>query len=317
MDKGKVSKINEDYFGTDKSKNYLKDDYFSVLRGAIVRSILIELYRELDKTRHNKQDLPGGGTAYGDFDPDNAGFFANIFSVYQKGWMIEVRILLGGLKNKNRGGREAGTGGRFIDEVAELSTDDFIKYYIESDGIIIPRCLSSKFREGGPHNRASFIKDNSDVINELVLSLTNKAKKFQSQGYYHKIIKDYEAIEFHKDNRPDKYSIHKEPIDVPFSNGHIIIRRPRAGVEIHFIAQCLNEFAEIISIYQRLVGENTSFVKDVWPLDVFILRTLNLFAKALPNNTAEKLGKDMVKHLRPALAIVGWDHQNSTSPKLR
>ena len=80
----KIGEINEEYFGTDRSRNYLKDDYSRVLRGTIVRSILVELFVELSRERRNKRELPEGGTAYGDFDPDNAGFFANFFDTYQK-----------------------------------------------------------------------------------------------------------------------------------------------------------------------------------------------------------------------------------------
>ena len=139
-----IATINQEYFGTDKSRNYLKNDFSSVLKGTIVQSILVEVFRELNKERSNTRDLPDDGKAYGDFDPNNAGFFANIFDSYQKGWMIDVRMLLGGRKNKNRGGREAGTGGRFVDDLVSLSADDFMEYYIQPDSVTIPRCLLEK-----------------------------------------------------------------------------------------------------------------------------------------------------------------------------
>ena len=81
MATARVARINQEYFGTDKSRSYLKNDFSSVLKGTIVRSILVEVFRELNKERSNTRDLPDGGKAYGDFDPDNAGFFANIFDL--------------------------------------------------------------------------------------------------------------------------------------------------------------------------------------------------------------------------------------------
>ncbi len=312
----RIVKINEEYFGTDRSKNYLKDDFTRVLKGTVVRSILVELFVELSKERRNTRDLPNGGIAYGDFDPDNAGFFANIFGSYQKGWMIDVRMLLGGRKNKNRGGREAGTGGRFIDELVGLSADDFMEYYIKPDSVTIPRCLLGKLFSEKPDDTVTFLKSNKDIIENVVADLIGKAKKFQSKGYHNKIIKDYEALELHKDNRPEKYDLRAEPTDFPFSNGTMMVRSPKATVAIREIAQCLNDFAEVIGTYQLLVGKNTDFFGSNWPLDVFISRTLDLFAKDLPENTVEKIGKDVVKYLHPSVHIAGWDHEKFSNPKM-
>lgn len=313
---GTIVKINEEYFRENRSRNYLKDDFSRVLRGTVVRSILIELFIELSKERHNKRDLPNGGVAYGDFDPDNAGFFVNLFDTYQKGWMVDVRILLGGRKNKNKGGREAGTGGRFIDELVSLSTSDFMDYYIRSNGISIPRCLFGKLMEKEPDDKVTFLKANQNIIESIAADLVGRAKKFQDKGYHSKIVKDYEAIEFHKDNRPDKYNIRKDTTDFPFSNGYITIRRPKSRIEIQQIAQCLNEFAEIISVYQLLIGKNTSFLgSGWWPLDVFISRTLELFVKDLPGDTVEKIGKEIVQYLHSSIDIVGWEHRKFIEQK--
>lgn len=309
MEANKVAKINEEYFGSDKSKNYLKDDYNKVLRGTVVRTILVEILVELSKKRHNKRELPKGGIAYGDFDPDNAGFFANIFDTYQKGWMIDVRMLLGGKKNKNRGGREKGTGGRFIDDIVHLSADDFMEYYIKPDGVTIPKCLLGKAITENPTDSVAFVKNNKDIIVNVLDNLVDKAKRFQSKGYHNKIIRDYEALEFHKDNRPDKYDVRKETTDFPFANGYMTVRSLKASIEIKEIAECLNEFAEIIGTYQLLVGKNTNFFGATWSLDIFIERTLDLFTKELPNDTVEKIGQDIVRYLHPAIDIVGWDHK--------
>lgn len=311
----RIAKINEEYFGTDRSKNYLKDDFSRVLKGTVVRSILVEIFIELNKKRHNTRGLPNGGKAYGDFDPDNAGFFANIFGSYQKGWMIDVRILLGGRKNKNRGGREAGTGGRFIDELVSLSADDFMDYYIKPNSVTIPRCLLGKLFSEKPDDKVVFLNSNKDIIEGVVADLTDRAKRFQSKGYHNKIIKDYEALELHKDNRPEKYDLHTEPTDFPFSNGTMTVRSSKATVAIKEIAQCLNEFAEIIGTYQLLVGKNTDFFGSNWPLDVFISRTLDLFVKDLSESAVEKIGKDVVKYLHPSIHIAGWDHKKFSNLK--
>lgn len=305
----KISKINEEYFGTDRSRNYLKDDFSRVIKGTIVRSILVELFVELNKERRNIRDLPDGGKAYGDFDPDNAGFFANIFDSYQKGWMIDVRMFLGGKKNKKRGGREAGTGGRFIDDLVDLSTDDFMDHYIKPGSVTVPRCLSEKLSSEEPDDKVTFLKSNEGIVEAIAADLIDKAKKFQSKGYHSKIIKDYEALELHKDNRPEKYDIRTEPTDFPFSNGTITVRSPKATVAIKEIAQCLNEFAEIIGTYRLLVGRNTDFIGSNWALDVFISRTLDLFVKDLSESAIEKIGKDIVKYLHPSIDLVGWNHK--------
>ncbi len=305
----KISRINEEYFGKDRSRNYLKDDFAKVLRGTIVRSILVELFVELSKERRNKCELPDGGTAYGDFDPDNAGFFANIFEVYQKGWMIDVRILLGGKKNKVKGGREAGSGGRFVDELTKLTADDFIDYYITPDIVRAPMFLLEKILRKKPKDKIAFIRESRRLIDGLADQLVSKAKDFQSKGYYDKVMKDYEALEFHKDNRPDKHDIREEVADLPYSNGAITIRRPKSKVEIHYIAQCLNDFAEIIRIYQTLDGRDTAFFGSNWPLDVFIDRTLDLYVKEIPEDMKRKIGEDIVKYLHPSIDIVAWEHK--------
>lgn len=311
----RISKINKEYFGTDKSRNYLKNDFSNVLKGTVVRSVLVEVFRELNKERSNTKDLPDGGKAYGDFDPDNAGFFANIFDSYQKGWMIDIRMLLGGRKNKNRGGREAGTGGRFIDDLVGLSADDFMKYYIQPDSVTIPRCLLEKLFSEDPDDKVAFLRSNKSTIEDVVADLIDKARKFQSENYHNKIIKDYEALALHKDNRPDKYDIRTEPLDFPFSNGTMTVRSQKATIAIREIAQCLNEFAEIIGTYQLLVGKNTDFFGSNWSLDVFISRTLDLFVKDLPESAVEKIGKDVVKYLHPSINIAGWDHKKFSNSK--
>ncbi len=309
----KIAKINDEFFGLDKSKTYIKDDFYSALRGTIVRSILIELLIELNKNRTKKQNLPDGATAFGDFDPDNAGFFADIFYTYEKGWMLDFRILLGGRRRKvedsNMRTREKGSGGKFIDDLTELVTDDFMNYYIQPDRTIVPNFLLQKIIKENSTNTSKFITDNYGTIDAMVALLVAKAKEFQSKGYHEKIIKDYEALELHKDNCPEKYNIRTEDTtDFPFVN-KTTIRSPKSRIAIRHITTCLNDFAEIIYIYQKLVSKNTSFLNASWPLDTFVDRTLKLFVKELPQDIKAKISNDVIKYLHTSIDLVAWDHK--------
>lgn len=304
-----IENIKTEYFGSNRSHNYIKDDFIKVLRGTIVRSILIELFIELNKDRHNKRELPEGGIAFGDFDPDNAGFFANIFDTYQKGWMLDVRMFLGGKKNKE-GNREKGSGGKFIDDISKLSTDDFINYYIQPEKIITPPFLFRKLVAENPDNKLEFVEKNRTDIGTVVDELTKKARSFQSKGYFNKIIKEYESLEFHKDNRPDKYNLRDEPGEFPFGNGTIIVRSPKSTIAIKEIAACLNDFAEVITYFQALVGDKTDFISTGWPLDAFIDRTFALYAKEVSQATKDKIGNDVIKYLHESIDLVHWDHKN-------
>lgn len=324
---GKVTAINTEYFGEDRSKTYLKDDFTKVLRGTVMRSILVDVFFELDKNRHNERDLPNGGKELGDFDPDNAGFFANVFDTFQKGWMLDVRILLGGNKKKQKKSwtlrslflfrkdkkvhqkREAGSGGKFIDDITKLSVDDFFHFYIGPDHVIIPPILFWKAIKENPRDKVAYINNNRKIINEAFSSLRNKAKKFQDKGYFNKIMKDYESLEFHKDNRPEKYDLREEATDFPFTNGTMTVRSPKASIAIKEIATCLNDFAEIIAIYQTLVGKNTSFIGSNWPLDVYIARTFALFSKDIPEEVKTKTANDIVKYLHKSIDLIHWDHR--------
>ncbi len=301
--------IKTEYFGSDRSSNYLKDDFIKVLRGTVMRSVLIELFVELNKDRRNKRELPGGGIAFGDFDPDNAGFFANIFDTYQKGWMLDVRMFLGGKKNKD-GNREKGSGGKFIDDIAKLSPDDFMSYYIQPGKITIPPFLLRKLIAENPDNKTKFMNKNLTDITTVSNELIKKAKNFQSKAYFNKIMKEYESLEFHKDNRPDKYELRNEPGDFPFGNGTITVRSPKSTIAIKEIAACLNDFAEVITFFQALVGDKTDFIGTSWPLDVYIDRTFALYAKEVPQATKDKIGNDVIKYLHKSIDLVHWDHKN-------
>ena len=89
-----VSDINKEYFGEDKKKTYIKDDFTETLRAAIQREVILHILVEVSKSRHSKEEHENGSVSFGDFDPDNAGLLMNIFETYEKGFMLDVRQLL-------------------------------------------------------------------------------------------------------------------------------------------------------------------------------------------------------------------------------
>ena len=69
----------------------------------------------------------------------------------------------------------------------------------------------------------------------------------------------------------------------------------------------MNNFAEIIKIYQSLVG-GTDFIGSNCSLEVYIERTFSLFSKKMPEESKKKVVEDVIKYLCPSLNIVGWVH---------
>jgi hypothetical protein len=303
----RVTIINEEYFGEDRSKTYLKDDFSAVLRAVVQRGVILDVFLEASRARHNKEELEDGGTAFGDFDPDNAGFLSSIFETYQKGLMVDVRQLLTP--------KETGTGGKFIKDIQKLNVDDFVDFYKNSkpDSTNIPPLLLVDFMNARSKDKsikgADFIDSNRTKIEQAVKDLVAKAKQLQSKGYFNKIVRDYQALEFHKDNRPEKYDTREGATDFPFMNGKMTIRSRKSKVEIKSIDECLNDFAEIVMIYQSLVSKNTNFLGSNWPLDTYIERTFALFSKEIPDSTKKKAAQDIVKYLHKSIDIVGWDHR--------
>ncbi len=270
--------------------------------------MIIEVLVEASKARHNKKEHDDGSTSHGDFDPDNAGPLSSIFGTYQNGLMVDVRQLLTP--------KEAGAGGKFIKAIQKLTTDDFIKYYKNntSGSTSIPPLLFIDFINTREKDKsiqgADFIDNNRMVIEAAVDKLVAKARAFQSKNYFDKIVVDYQAYEFHKDSRPEKYDVREEDMDFPFSNGKMTVRRRKSSVEIKSITACLNDFAEIVTIYQRLVGKNTSFLSSNVPLDTYVQQTFAVFAKDIPESTQKKTVQSVVTHLHKSIDIAGWDHSN-------
>lgn len=305
-----VSDINTEYFGKDRRKNYLKDDFSRVLCGMIQRDVILHVILECSKARHNEKrttDSNGNESiAYGDFDPDNAGFLYSILDVYEKGLMVDVRQLLIHT--------EAGAGGKFIKDVASLTVDDFIDYYKHSkDGsVIVPHILIDKFIQNSKSDRRikgpELIDHNRSDIENAATILVSKAIQFHSRNYFNQIVKDYQALKLHKDREPEKYDVREEVEAFGILTTRKSTRKDRAKVEISKIAEYLNGFAEIIALYQNLVSENTSFFGSNWPLETYVQRTFALFSKEVPANIQQKVLNDILTHLHGSLDVAGWDH---------
>jgi len=300
----KVTDVNKEYFGEDKKKTYIKDDFAETLRAAIQREVILHVLVEVSKARHTEEKRENGSVVFGDFDPDNAGLLMNIFKTYEKGFMINIRQLLTP--------RETGAGGKFIKDIQALNVEDFIDFYKNSKpgSVRIPPILLDDWINTHAKYKsikgADFIDNNHIKIERAVNYLVEKAQTFQSEGYYNKIVNEYQALEFHKDHQPDKYDIHEESLDFLST----VIRSRKSKVETSIISDCLNEFAEIVIAYRNLITNNTSFLSPNWPLDVYVERTFALFSKEIPNDVKKKVIQDIAKYLRRSIEIVGWNYKN-------
>ena len=205
--------------------------------------------------------------------------------------------------------RETGAGGKFIKDIQALNVEDFIDFYKNSKpgSVRIPPILLGDWINTHKSIKgADFIDNNHIKIERTVNYLVEKAQTFQSEGYYNKIVNEYQALEFHKDHQPDKYDVYEESLDFLST----VIRSRKSKVETSIISDCLNEFAEIVIAYQSLIANNTSFLSSNWPLDVYIERTFALFSKEIPNDVKKKVVQDIAKYLQRSIEIVGWNHKN-------
>jgi len=299
-----VSDINKEYFGKDKKKTYIKDDFTNVLHSAIQREVIIHILKEVSKARHTEEKYENGSIAFGDFDPDNAGILMNIFETYEKGFMLDIRQLLTP--------KETGAGGKFIKDVQALKVEDFIDFYKNSKSI--PPILLGDWINTRAKNKSiksvDFIDNNHAKIEREVNYLAEKARTFQSEGYYNKIVNEYQALEFHKDRQPEKYDVYEESLDSPYIIIKKTTRNRKSKVDTSIISGCLNDFAEIVTAYQSLIANNTSFLSSNWPLDIYIERTFALFSKEISNDIKKKVVQDLAKYLQRSIEIVGWNHKN-------
>lgn len=298
----KIVAINEEYFGNDKRRRYLKDDFAAVLRGVVLRSVIVEVLKEASVACHNKEEREDGSVVIGDFNPDNAGLLIDILDIYEKGMMVEIRQLL---KDD-----EHGAGGKFIKEIQELTAEDFIDYYKnrKPESVSIPPLLWEDLLGARDNVKgADFIDNHRVKIEEAVDAMVAKAQQFRSKGYYNRVVRNYEAQEFHKDYQPEKYDIREEPFEFGFLNGRRFIKRPKSRVEIQVIAESLNDFATIVGIYQKLVS-NTDFYVSFLPLDAYIEKAFAIFSKKVSSDIKKGTVHDIIKYLHKSINIVGWTH---------
>ena len=82
-----IKDINKEYFGHDKRKNYLKNDFSIVLHDIIQRDILLQAFSECSEARHyekRRKNRNGSETvSVGDFDPDNASLLIKIMNHHE------------------------------------------------------------------------------------------------------------------------------------------------------------------------------------------------------------------------------------------
>ena len=305
----KVADVNKEYFGKDKKKTYIKDDFAEILRAAIQREVILHVLVEVSKARHTEEKYENGSVVFGDFDPDNAGLLMNIFKTYEKGFMINIRQLLTP--------RETGAGGKFIKDIQALNVEDLIDFYKNSKpgSVRMPTTLLSDWINTHAKNKsikgADFIDNNHIKIERAVNYLVEKAQTFQSEGYYNKIVNEYQALEFHKDHQPGKYNVYEESSDLTYIIIKKTTRSRKSKVETSIISDCLNDFAEIVMAYRNLIANNTNFLSSNWPLDVYIERTFALFSKEISNDIKKKVVQDIAKYLQRSIEIVGWNYKNN------
>ena len=72
----KIAAFNEEFFGSDKSRTYIKHDFRRVIEGIVQREVLIHVAIECSKARHNQKETTNDkgevvSIAYGDYDEDN------------------------------------------------------------------------------------------------------------------------------------------------------------------------------------------------------------------------------------------------------
>lgn len=305
----RVSTFNDEFFGDDKSRTYLKHDFRRVIEGIVQREVLIRIAIECSKKRHNKKETKDENgnivsIAYGDYDEDNAGFLYSIIKNHELGLMIDLRLLL----TK----KERGAGGKFVKDLLSLKSEDFINYYKfskDNGTTIIPSLLSAKHFESLKTKEGlsggDFIDKHAAEIRKVVDELTMKARRFNDKNYSKLLVSDYEALKFHKDNQPEKYEIieSKEGLgDFTFTS---TVRRDKSKIESKKISQALNEFAEIVSIYGQLYGR-ADFYGTNWPLDTHIERTFALFRKEVPKDIRNETTNNLIKYLKPSLNLMGW-----------
>ena len=305
----KIIAFNEEFFGSDKSRTYIKHDFRRVIEGIVQREVLIHVAIECSKARHSQKETTNEkgevvSIAYGDYDEDNAGFLYSIIKNQELGLMIDLRLLL----TK----KETGAGGKFIKDLASLTPEDFINFFKfskDNGSTIIPHLLNAEFfasrQTDSKQTGSDFIDSHSGKIKQAVNEMIAKAKKFNDKNYSKLLIEDYEALKFHKDKQPEKYEITESKEGLGAFTFTTTTKRDKSKIESKKITKALNEFSEIIGIYQLLIGK-VDFYGTSWSLDIHMDRTFALFRKDVPESVRQEALSNIVKYLQPSLNLMGW-----------
>jgi len=304
----KVAVLNDVYFGSDKSKNYIKHDFRRALEGFIQREVVLHVMIESSKKRHDTQENTDDNghvvsVAHGDFDPDNAGFLYSIFKNHELGSMLDLRLLLTN--------QESGAGGSFVNDLMELELDDFIDYYLNKkpDSIVIPSFLSWQFMKSRHDEKMKgdeFIRFHMEDIAKAVEQLKSKARKFNDSNYKNRIVTNYEALKFHKDRQPNKYEINEVAETMGPLSYMKTTRKDLSKVETKLISKALNEFAELVEMYRLLAGGIDGLYGSSWPLETYVKRTFEIFNKDVPMEVKDKVIADLEKHLSVSFKHTMW-----------
>lgn len=311
----RILAINEEHFGEDKRRRYLRDDFLRVLLDIVQREVMNYVFFECSKEYHNKiEEKNDKGeivkVSRGNFDPDNSHFLYSIMRTHDKGFMVNLRQLLA----KN----ELGAGGKFINDITGLTVDDFLEYYQHSktDKTIIPKRFLERFfanrDTGGKVNVDDFFAQHRSEVESIAKELVLRAKKFNDAGYHHTIIKDYQALELHKNEQREKYDIDEAPDEkFEFMTIKKVTKTSKSKIEPTLISKAMEDFSAITFLYQSLISDNTSFITPNFPLDTHIRRIFELFDKKLSIELHSKVRDDIAKNLPSSLNLVGWTVESS------
>lgn len=279
-----INKINDEYFGEDKTKNYLKDDFtrtlYGVIYGEVINMTLIEALKNQRNEEKQKDDDGNTITLLGNFDKDNASQINFISEKFTKGMMIDIRQLLAE--------KEQGAGGKFIDDILKLTDNDFIEYHKNL-------------------NPASTLTSgDTATITKNVKILQNNANRFKNSKYHDVIVRDYQSLKFHKDRQTIKYDMYNDLKEYGPFKFNITTRKDKAKVVPLEICKCLNDFSNVIRSYQKIVSNNTSFVSSNLPLEEYINKIFEVFAMDVSNDIKKQAFNNIKKNLKDALDLVNF-----------
>ncbi len=275
--------INKVYFGIDENgtqldytRDYLLDDFLAAVKSIISIDLLYSAFGVISEN-----------------DP-RIGVLVDVCSCQEIGHMINLRKILKperGKPNDNKkeffkGEPGSCTAGDLLNDLVHLKTDDFKKYSHD--------------------NGRSY----SEVEYNKLRALIKKANGFKSKTYYRQLVKSNEGIGFHKDNFPQKRD--KRVVIISEKDPKIISTRykKKFSVQLSAEAHCLEELADIISLYQELVPKvkrRTQGLIAKETIDGYVEKFYSLFfASEIKKEDISKAISEIKEHLKKSLILVGW-----------